>query len=95
MLLGERIGGPWSALGAVLMLAGVLLHLAERHTHEHAHDPIEHGHAHRHDDGHHGDHLHAGESAPPSGVAHSHWHRHTAITHTHGHVPDDHHAHRH
>jgi drug/metabolite transporter (DMT)-like permease len=88
--LGDRSGSGMMALGSVLMLAGVLLHLAESHGHEHEHEAMEHEHAHRHDDGHH-DHVH---DPMPSG-AHSHRHRHHPLRHVHPHVPDAHHAHRH
>ncbi len=80
----------WLGAGAALMLAGVILHLTERHGHEHLHAPLEHEHAHTHDDGHH---THTHESMP--GGAHSHVHRHEAMVHTHPHVPDVHHGHRH
>ena len=80
----------WLGAGAALMLAGVLLHLAERHAHEHEHVALEHEHAHAHDDGHH-THFH---DALPVGT-HSHAHRHAAMTHVHPHVPDAHHTHRH
>jgi drug/metabolite transporter (DMT)-like permease len=88
--LGDRSASGLMAVGSVLMLAGVLLHLAESHGHEHAHEALEHEHAHRHDDGHHG-HVH--ETMPEG--AHSHPHRHTPMRHAHAHVPDAHHAHRH
>lgn len=88
--LGDRSASGLMALGSVLMLAGVLLHLAESHRHAHEHEVLEHEHAHRHDDGHH-DHAH---DPMPSGP-HSHWHRHEAQRHAHAHVPDAHHAHRH
>jgi drug/metabolite transporter (DMT)-like permease len=88
--LGERVGSWWMLAGAVLMIAGILIHLAESHGHEHQHDELEHEHAHTHDDGHH-DHHH---DPLPAG-AHSHWHRHLPIRHSHAHVPDQHHAHRH
>jgi hypothetical protein len=88
--LGER-GASWLLLlGGVLMVLGVLLHLAEAHDHAHTHEAIEHEHAHRHDDGHH-DH---GHDVMPTG-AHSHRHRHAAVTHAHPHVPDAHHTHGH
>ncbi len=35
------------ALGSLLMPAGVVLHLAESHGHEHAHEALEHEHSHR------------------------------------------------
>ncbi len=88
--LGERDVSPYLALGGVLMLAGVVLHLAESHGHEHIHEALEHEHAHRHDDGHH-THSH---TPMPTGP-HSHWHRHDPLTHTHAHVPDIHHGHTH
>ncbi len=88
--LGERAVSPYLALGGVLMLAGVVLHLAESHGHEHTHEALEHEHAHRHDDGHH-NHRH---EAMPVGP-HSHRHGHTPLTHGHAHVPDLHHTHRH
>ncbi len=88
--LGERGASVWLIAGALLMLAGVLLHLMERHAHEHAHEALEHEHAHTHDDGHH-THLHMS----PSAAAHSHQHRHEPLVHVHPHTPDAHHVHRH
>jgi drug/metabolite transporter (DMT)-like permease len=90
LALGDRSGGPLLAVGSLLMLAGVVLHLAERHGHPHVHEPLAHEHAHRHDDGHH-EHVH---DPMPAGE-HSHPHRHEPVTHQHEHVPDAHHAHRH
>jgi drug/metabolite transporter (DMT)-like permease len=88
--LGDRSASTLLVLGSVLMLAGVVLHLAESHGHEHAHEALEHEHAHRHDDGHH-DHVH---DVTPAGE-HSHRHRHEPVRHAHPHVPDAHHGHRH
>jgi drug/metabolite transporter (DMT)-like permease len=88
--LGDRSASGWMATGSVLMLAGVLLHLAESHGHVHKHEVLEHEHAHRHDDGHH-DHVH--ESVPAG--EHSHRHRHEPMHHAHPHVPDAHHVHWH
>lgn len=88
--LGERSTSALLAAGGFLMLLGVLLHLAERHAHEHAHETLEHEHAHLHDDGHHNH----GHDPLPSG-AHSHAHQHQPMRHTHPHVPDAHHRHRH
>lgn len=88
--LGERPGGAWMLAGAALMLCGVVLHLGERHAHEHQHEALEHEHAHRHDDGHHA-HPHEHMPAGP----HSHHHVHEPLRHAHPHVPDAHHAHRH
>jgi drug/metabolite transporter (DMT)-like permease len=87
---GERSAGWLMLLGGVLMLAGVLLHLAETHGHEHSHEPMEHEHAHRHDDGHH---THAHDVMPTG--SHSHVHCHEPLTHAHPHAPDVHHQHRH
>jgi drug/metabolite transporter (DMT)-like permease len=77
-------------LGAILLAAGLLLHLFEKHSHEHRHSLLEHEHAHDHGDGHH-DHDH------PRKISGSHSHRHThlPILHSHPHVPDEHHAHEH
>lgn len=90
ILMGEQ-GLSWGmAAGGALMLAGVLVHLAERHEHWHEHEALDHEHAHRHDDGHH-DHHH---DAMPDGP-HSHRHRHEPTAHAHPHVPDAHHTHPH
>jgi len=86
--LGDRSASGLMVLGSLLMLAGVVLHLAEFHGHEHA--ALEHEHAHRHDDGHH---THTHDPMPAG--AHSHRHRHEPLGHAHPHVPDMHHAHRH
>jgi drug/metabolite transporter (DMT)-like permease len=86
----DRSASGLMLLGSALMLAGVVLHLAESHGHEHEHKALEHEHAHRHDDGHH-DHVHG---VMPGGE-HSHRHRHEPVRHAHPHVPDAHHAHRH
>ena len=89
-VLGERVSSWWMLAGAILMIAGILIHLVERHGHEHQHDEMEHEHAHSHDDGHH-EHFHDPVPVGP----HSHRHRHLPLRHTHSHVPDQHHAHRH
>jgi len=88
--LGERGASAWLGAGALLMLAGVLLHLMERHAHAHVHEAQEHEHAHTHGDGHH---LHSHDPLPAG--AHSHMHRHEPLAHSHPHVPDMHHLHRH
>jgi drug/metabolite transporter (DMT)-like permease len=87
---GERSAGWLMLLGGVFMLAGVMLHLAESHGHEHTHEVLEHEHAHRHDDGHHA-HVHV---VMPTG-SHSHKHTHEPVTHAHPHAPDVHHQHVH
>jgi drug/metabolite transporter (DMT)-like permease len=88
--LGERSGSAWLLAGAVLLVSGIVLHLAERHAHEHQHEALEHEHAHAHDDGH-----HAHRHVPMPVGMHSHLHRHEPTQHAHPHVPDEHHAHRH
>ena len=87
--LGEP-GGLVTLVSAALMIAGLGLHLTERHAHPHVHDPLEHEHPHRHDDGHH-DHHHD----PPVDGEHTHAHVHGRIVHDHPHVPDVHHGHDH
>jgi drug/metabolite transporter (DMT)-like permease len=89
-VLGDRSGSAGMLAGALLMVTGVVLHLAERHSHAHTHEPQTHEHAHSHDDGHHS-HRHAPMPAGP----HSHLHRHEPVRHAHPHVPDEHHSHRH
>ena len=88
--LGERSASAMLVWGSALILAGVVLHLAESHGHVHRHEPLDHEHAHRHDDGHHSH----GHAPMPAG-AHSHPHRHEALSHAHPHVPDAHHGHKH
>jgi drug/metabolite transporter (DMT)-like permease len=88
------LGAPWPGaqlpLAALLIGAGLWLHVTEHHAHPHRHQPTTHDHAHRHDDGHHG-HPHDPMPAGP----HSHPHRHEAITHAHEHADDLHHRHPH
>jgi hypothetical protein len=92
-LLGDAVTLPLG-IAFVLMAIGVALHLAERHEHAHAHEPMEHAHAHVHAPGelHH---EHAHEPPVPAGTRHSHPHRHEPVTHVHPHFPDAHHRHDH
>ncbi len=90
VVLGERSPSLMLVAGGTVMLLGVLLHLAESHSHSHLHASTEHEHAHRHDDAHH---AHSHQPMPPG--AHSHHHRHPATRHAHPHAPDLHHGHRH
>ena len=90
LALGDRSASAMMAVGSALMLAGVVLHLAESHGHAHSHEALDHEHAHRHDDGHHS-HAHV----PMPAGAHSHPHQHEPLRHAHPHVPDAHHGHRH
>lgn len=88
-LLSEAIT-PSLAISALLMAAGVWLHLTERHEHKHAHPVLEHEHRHQHDE----HHQHEHRTPVPPGTRHTHRHRHTPFTHTHAHYPDAHHQHR-
>lgn len=88
--LGEPITAQLSA-GALLMAAGVWLHLTERHEHEHIHESMTDAHPHVHDVHHR--HTHAPDE--PSGEPHTHVHEHAPMRHSHAHAPDMHHLHRH
>jgi drug/metabolite transporter (DMT)-like permease len=90
LAMGDRPAGLPTAVAAALFLAGLALHLTERHRHAHHHEALVHEHAHTHDDGHH---QHAHGSPPPG--PHSHPHRHEPATHAHPHGPDAHHGHVH
>jgi hypothetical protein len=90
LLLREAVG-PLFVLAALLMGAGVWLHLTERHEHVHSHDPLSHAHSHVHDEHH--QHSHP-EGIDPS-KPHTHWHEHEPIVHSHPHYPDIHHRHGH
>jgi drug/metabolite transporter (DMT)-like permease len=90
LLQGDRAGSMMLAGGALLMILGVIIHIAERHAHSHDHEAMQHEHAHTHDDGHH---THAHQPMPAG--PHSHVHLHAPLSHAHPHVPDAHHAHRH
>jgi drug/metabolite transporter (DMT)-like permease len=88
--LGEPAStGFW--LAAVLMAAGVALHLSERHAHPHTHAVQVHSHVHRHDS----HHQHAHDFVWDGTEPHSHPHAHTPLTHSHAHFPDSHHRHTH
>lgn len=76
---------------ALLMGAGVWLHLTEHHEHWHAHEPMEHDQLHWHDE----HHQHEHTPADPPGEPHAHPHRHGRQIHSHPHFPDLHHPHRH
>ena len=93
VLLGDAITTQL-AIAAVLMGAGVWLHLTERHEHVHRHEPIEHAHEHVHGNGD-PHHEHAHDPPVPPGTRHSHPHRHQPMTHSHPHFPDAHHRHEH
>jgi drug/metabolite transporter (DMT)-like permease len=80
--------GFW--LSAVLMAAGVALHLTERHSHQHTHLTPAHAHPHVHD----AHHRHAHDFEWDGTEPHSHEHGHD-LTHDHPHYPDLHHRHGH
>ena len=90
ILFGEPVT-PRLVVAAVLMGAGLWLHLVERHEHEHAHEEMVHEHAHVHDEHHQHEH---GPDVPP-GEPHVHVHRHAPMAHRHPHYPDLHHRHTH
>jgi multidrug transporter EmrE-like cation transporter len=79
----------WAA--AALMLAGVWLHLTERHEHRHEHETLARRHAHVHD----AHHRHAHDFAWDGREPHTHNHEHQPLMHSHPHYPDIHHRHRH
>lgn len=89
-LLNESLN-PQLIVAGTLMLAGVYLHLTERHDHTHVHGGTVHQHRHTHDDHH--QHPH-GPNDPP-GEPHAHAHVHARLQHAHPHYPDIHHRHRH
>jgi drug/metabolite transporter (DMT)-like permease len=94
LLALAMFGEPVTAqlvVAALLMAAGLYLHLAERHEHDHVHEAAEHEHRHRHDT----HHQHAHEARHPEGEPHTHRHRHTRVIHRHPHYPDVHHRHGH
>jgi drug/metabolite transporter (DMT)-like permease len=78
-------------LAALLMTAGVWLHLRERHEHAHTHLPVLHTHRHTHDEGHQHSHDFDWDGREP----HTHEHTHALLTHSHRHYPDIHHRHAH
>jgi drug/metabolite transporter (DMT)-like permease len=90
LLLQEPVTGSL-VFAALLMGAGVWLHLTEHHAHAHSHEPLDHEHTHEHDEHHR--HEHATPVAP--GARHSHMHHHEGRTHSHEHFPDAHHRHGH
>ena len=89
--LWPQLPQPQFWVAAVLMGAGVWLHVRERHEHAHTHEPLEHAHRHRHDAHHQHDHDFSYDGTQP----HTHAHRHEVLTHKHPHYPDIHHRHGH
>ena len=78
-------------IAALLMAAGVWLHLTERHEHPHRHEQLEHEHLHTHDE----HHQHVHTASDPTGEPHSHPHRHEELEHSHPLFTDIHHRHGH
>lgn len=78
-------------LAAMLMGAGIWLHLTEMHAHRHAHVRLAHAHGHSHD----AHHQHVHDFPWDGKEPHSHPHQHEPLTHDHPHFPDIHHRHRH
>ncbi len=89
-LLHEPVGAIFFA-AALLMGAGVWLHLSENHVHEHRHERLEHAHRHVHDNHHQHEHPPGIDPREP----HTHHHVHEPMTHSHPHFPDIHHRHGH
>ena len=90
VLLHEALT-PSLWMAAVLMAAGVWLHLTERHGHRHVHAPLTHTHRHHHDIHHQHDHPGGWDGREP----HTHEHQHSPLVHAHPHAPDIHHRHDH
>ena len=78
-------------IAAILMGAGIYLHISEKHHHEHQHNELLHQHKHVHDE----HHQHKHEVSADIPEPHSHWHQHQSIIHSHPHYPDIHHRHGH
>jgi drug/metabolite transporter (DMT)-like permease len=89
-LQGDAVTWQLVAAGG-LMLAGVWLHITERHDHLHAHERQEHAHSHVHDEHHQHEHDFAWDGREP----HTHAHVHEPLVHAHPHYPDVHHRHPH
>lgn len=94
VVIAVALGEPFTAVSAmalVIMAAGAILMLTDRHVHVHTHVAMAHEHRHVHDAHHRHEH--------PSGVdpnePHSHWHEHQPLVHSHPHVSDVHHRHEH
>lgn len=73
------------------LIAGIFLHLSEKHEHEHTHDSVFHTHNHYHDL----HHQHEHDFPWDEKKSHNHSHKHDNLTHSHLHFPDIHHKHHH
>jgi hypothetical protein len=92
--LAAALGAPVTGMllvAALLMGAGVWLHLTEHHAHVHRHDALTHEHVHEHDAHHQHQHAQNWDGKEP----HSHVHVHGHLEHAHAHYPDVHHRHEH
>jgi drug/metabolite transporter (DMT)-like permease len=90
LMLGE-IPTPLFWAAAILMAAGIWLHLTEKHVHQHKHERMTHAHVHTHDAHHRHRHDFPWDGKEP----HTHHHQHAPLLHKHPHFPDIHHRHRH
>ena len=90
LLLGEPVTARLLCAGG-LMMAGLWLHLTERHEHEHTHADLTHNHLHFHDS----HHQHGHDAGQDGAEPHAHTHTHTPLRHAHPHFPDEHHRHEH
>ena len=91
LLLFADAPGPLFWIAAVLMAAGIWLHLTERHLHRHIHEAAQHAHGHVHDE----HHLHTHDFEWDGSEPHMHAHLHYRLAHAHAHYPDIHHRHTH
>jgi len=92
--LAVALGAPVTGMllaAAVLMGAGIWLHLSETHAHVHDHGLVTHEHVHEHDAHHRHAHARGWDGLEP----HSHLHTHEPLRHAHAHYPDAHHRHGH
>ena len=79
-----------TAMALLAMVAGVVLLIADDHTHLHLHAQLPHDHRHVHDEHH--DHRHPDRATTEP---HSHPHTHDQLEHAHPHASDLHHRHPH
>ena len=91
LLVFATVPGLLFWIAAVLMLAGIWLHVSENHGHAHTHEPMGHAHEHTHD----AHHRHAHAVQWDGKEPHAHAHEHDRLAHTHAHYPDIHHRHMH
>lgn len=91
LVVFRRLPEPALVIAALLMGAGVWLHLTEMHVHTHSHPRLRHTHGHHHDEHHQHEHDFEWDGREP----HVHEHTHEPLRHHHPHVPDIHHRHEH